>query len=77
MEKTKIDRINELARKSKTIGLTDEEKREQQALRQEYVKACRANLKAALDSVVVVDKDGNRKALRRDDPSPRPFNGPL
>ena len=48
MEQVKIDRINELARKSKTeAGLTPEEKEEQAALRQEYVAAVRANLTEA------------------------------
>ncbi len=61
-----IKRINELSRKSKTIGLTDEEKEEQQRLRQEYLKIFRNNFKATLDSVVIVDKDGNRRALRKD-----------
>ncbi|MFZ5987589.1 MAG: DUF896 domain-containing protein [Bacillota bacterium] len=66
MDQFKIDRINELARKSKTVGLTDEEKEEQKILRQEYIKAFRNNLKSTLDSIVVVDKEGNRKALRKD-----------
>ncbi|GAE88431.1 DUF896 domain-containing protein [Acetivibrio straminisolvens] len=61
-----INRINELSRKSKTVGLTDEEKEEQQRLRQEYLKIFRNNFKATLDSVVIVDKDGNRRALRKD-----------
>ena len=51
MEQAKIDRINELARKSRTEeGLTPEEKAEQAALRQEYVAAIRASLTAQLDS---------------------------
>ncbi|HHV30118.1 DUF896 domain-containing protein [Acetivibrio mesophilus] len=61
-----INRINELSRKSKSVGLTDEEKEEQQTLRQEYLKIFRSNFKATLDSVVIVDKDGNRRALRKD-----------
>ena len=52
-----IDRINELARKSKTAeGLTAEEKEEQQRLRKEYIAAFRANLKSQLDNIEVVDK---------------------
>lgn len=66
MDKAKIERINELAKKSKTIGLNDVEKEEQQVLRQEYIRAFRENLKTTLDSVVVVDKYGNRRALRKD-----------
>ena len=64
MEQAKIDRINELARKSKTEeGLTPEEKEEQAALRREYVAAVRANLTARLDSTVIQYPDGTRKKL--------------
>jgi uncharacterized protein YnzC (UPF0291/DUF896 family) len=66
MDEFKIERINELARKSKTVGLTAEEKEEQITLRQEYIKSFRNNLKTTLDSVVIVDRYGNRKALRKD-----------
>ena len=45
MEKRKIDRINELGRISKTRPLTDEEKREQAALRAEYLDEVRAQLR--------------------------------
>ena len=41
MEKKKIDRISELSRKQRTIGLTEEEKAEQAQLRQEYIQAIR------------------------------------
>ena len=69
MEQVKIDRINELARKSKTeAGLTPEEKEEQAALRQEYVAAVRANLTAQLDSTCVQYPDGTRKKLKRKRP---------
>lgn len=44
MEQAKIDRINELARESKNRELTDEEKKEQKVLRQEYVQAFRNSL---------------------------------
>ena len=69
MEQAKIDRINELARKSRTEeGLTPEEKAEQAALRQEYVAAIRASLTAQLDSTVIQYPDGNRKKLKRKRP---------
>lgn len=45
MEKVKVDRINELARLSKTRPLTDEEKAEQSALRAEYMAEVRATLR--------------------------------
>ncbi len=66
MEEKKIDRINELARKSRTPeGLTPEEKDEQAALRKEYLAAIRANLTAQLDSTVVQYPDGTRKKLKK------------
>lgn len=66
MDQTKIDRINELARKSKTnAGLTPEEKTEQASLRREYLAAVRANLTAQLDSTVIQYPDGSRKKLKR------------
>jgi uncharacterized protein YnzC (UPF0291/DUF896 family) len=57
MEQSKILRINELSRKSKTVGLTDEEKQEQQALRKEYINAFKSDLKITLDSIKFKDKN--------------------
>ena len=69
MEQAKIDRINELARKSRTdAGLTPAEKAEQAALRQEYVAAVRASLTAQLDNTVIQYPDGTRKKLNRKRP---------
>ena len=53
MEKEKLDRINELARKAKTVGLTDEETVERAALRQEYIEAFRAGTRATLESILI------------------------
>ena len=53
-----IERINELARKSRTEGLTPEEKAEQQKLRQEYIAAVKMNLRTQLDNIDVQEKDG-------------------
>lgn len=64
MEQTKIDRINFLARKSKAEGLTDTEKQEQQALRAEYIGAYKKSLRAQLDNIVLVDENGNKRALK-------------
>lgn len=55
MDDTQIARINHLARKSKSVGLTDDERVEQQALRREYIDKVKASLKCALDSIEVVD----------------------
>lgn len=58
MTKEKIDRINELARKSRTAGgLTEEEKAEQAALRQEYRDGVKANLEGQLNNIEIVDKE--------------------
>lgn len=54
-----INRINELARKSKTVGLTDEEKEEQAVLRVEYIKNVRESLRANLNNISIVEKDGS------------------
>lgn len=55
MEKAKIDRINELARKSKTEGLTDSEKEEQKLLRLEFLVEIRADFRATLESIEFVE----------------------
>ncbi|PKM59617.1 MAG: hypothetical protein CVU99_12385 [Firmicutes bacterium HGW-Firmicutes-4] len=54
--KEKIDRINELARKKKDCGLTEDESDEQMTLRAEYLSAIRTNLRAQLDNIEIVDK---------------------
>lgn len=56
MEKHKLDRINELARKSKAEGLTAFEKEEQHALRQEFLAEIRADIRATLESIEIVDE---------------------
>lgn len=53
-----IQKINELANKSKTVGLTEIEKEEQQRLRQEYLRVFRGNMKETLINVKVVDEEG-------------------
>lgn len=66
MEQSKIDRINALAKKAKEAGLTAEEQEERTLLRKEYIAAFKNNLKSTLDSIVIVDEQGNRRALRKD-----------
>lgn len=56
MEKYKIDRINFLAKKAKSEGLSDDEKLEQKALRDEYREAFRQSLISQLDNITVVDQ---------------------
>lgn len=65
MEKEKIERINELARKRKTVGLTQEETAEQEALRKEYITGFRNNLQEILDSVVIQNPDGTQHRLQK------------
>ena len=66
MEKAKLDRINELAKKSKETELTEEEKAEQYALRQEYIQEIRMSFGAMLDNTVIQYPDGTRKSLKKD-----------
>jgi uncharacterized protein YnzC (UPF0291/DUF896 family) len=58
MEKSKIDRINALAKKAKAIGLTERETAERDALRKEYLTDMRAAFKQQLDSTYVQTADG-------------------
>lgn len=60
-----IKRINELAKKQREVGLTDEEKTEQAILRKAYVDAFRQSLEGQLDSITVVEKDGSRHKLEK------------
>lgn len=55
LEKEKIDRINHLAKKAKTEGLTEEEKREQEGLRKEYIEKFREHFKGHLNRVKFVE----------------------
>lgn len=56
MEKAKLDRIGELSRKSRETELTEEEKAEQKALREEYLSMIRANFRSTLENIEIVDK---------------------
>lgn len=58
MDSQKIERINELYRRSKAEGLNEAEKKEQQLLRREYIEAIRGNLLAQLNNIDVEEKDG-------------------
>ncbi|GCD83220.1 DUF896 domain-containing protein [Parageobacillus thermoglucosidasius] len=59
LSKQKMARINELARKAKSSGLTAEETLEQQQLRREYIQAFREAMVETLHSVTVIDPNGN------------------
>lgn len=60
-----INRINELARKSKVSSLSEEEKKEQAQLRKLYIDSFKENLIAQLDNTYIVDEHGNKKKLKR------------
>ena len=64
MDQTKVDRINYLARKSKTEGLTEEEKAEQKVLREEYIEAYRRSLRGLLDNTVIQRPDGTKEKIK-------------
>lgn len=59
MDQKGIDRINELARKSKMMGLTSEEKEEQGKLRKEFIAGIRMNLRSQLDNIDIEEADGS------------------
>lgn len=54
-----IERINFLAKKAKTEGLTEEEKKEQAALRREYIDSVLGNMRTQLDNTYTLDEKGN------------------
>ncbi len=63
MTEEKIKRINELARKQKAEGLTEEEKAEQAVLRKEYIESYKRSLIAQLENTYIVDEKGNKTKL--------------
>ena len=60
-----IARIHELAKKAKTVGLTDEELIERDKLRRIYIDSVKANLVGHLDNTYVVDEKGNKTPLKK------------
>ncbi|GGF89782.1 DUF896 domain-containing protein [Paenibacillus abyssi] len=58
MEKL-IARINELSRKNKSVGLTDEEKTERETLRKQYLDNFKRNFRNQLDAIEWVDDDSS------------------
>lgn len=65
MDEQMIGRINALAHKAKTEGLTEEETRERDRLRQAYVAAVRASLVGQLEHTYLVDETGRKTKLKR------------
>lgn len=67
MTDEKIQRINELARKQKNEGLTDEEKAEQYKLRREYIDSFKNSLIGQLENTYIVSPDGTKTKVTRKD----------
>ncbi|MBE6827255.1 MAG: DUF896 domain-containing protein [Ruminococcaceae bacterium] len=70
METDRLKRINELAKKQRTEGLTEAEMLEQQRLRKEYLAAFKKNLVAQLDNTYIVDSEGNKRKITRKSEKP-------
>lgn len=67
MDKIKIDRINFLAKKAKTEGLTEEEMKEREILRNEYRASFRMGLSGILDNTVIQYPDGTKVPVKKPD----------
>ena len=65
MKKEDIDRINELARKAKTVCLTPAENEERAVLRRAYIDSVVGDLRQQLDNTYIVDSKGNKRKLRQ------------
>lgn len=63
MEQHKKDRLNHLAKKSREAELSEEEKKEQAALREEYIREFRAHFQGVLDHTVIQRPDGSKTPL--------------
>ena len=65
MEQEKIDRINELARKAKNGTLTEEETKERDLLRREYIDSVVGSLRGQLNNTYIMDPSGKKTKLRK------------
>ncbi|MCI8453858.1 MAG: DUF896 domain-containing protein [Lachnospiraceae bacterium] len=59
MNQEGIDRINTLYHKSQSVGLTDEEKAEQDRLRKQYIADIRRNMRGTLNTISIRESDGS------------------
>lgn len=57
MDKIKIDRISELSRKQRSVGLTETEKAEQAELRNEYLASIKRNFRSILENIEIKDDE--------------------
>lgn len=65
MNQEKIDRINELARKSRESKLSDAELKEQKQLRQEYIKSVKENFVKSIENITIIDADGKTRDIKK------------
>lgn len=65
MDESSIKRINELAHKAKSVGLSEEEKLEQASLRKAYIEAIKNNISNSLSNVRIVEKDGSLTEIKK------------
>lgn len=61
MDQKMIQRINDLARKAKTEGLSEAEAKERDMLRKQYMESFRASFRTQLDSIRFVDEDSKQE----------------
>jgi len=69
VDKAQIARINELAKKKRTVGLTEQEEKEQQVLRRQYIDEFKQNLQLTLDNTFVQRPDGSKEKLQKKRPN--------
>lgn len=65
MEQSRIDRISELTRISRTRALTEAELAERAALRAEYIASVKASLEGQLENTYLIDERGNKRPISR------------
>ena len=70
MTQEKIDRINELARKKKSVGLTEDELQEQAILRREYIESYKQSLVSQLENTYILEPDGTKRKVTKKDETP-------
>ena len=65
MEQSKINRINELTTISRTRILTEDEQKEREILRKEYIADMKRSLIGNLENTYIVDEKGNKRKLQK------------
>lgn len=65
----KIRRINQLAKKQREEGLTEEEKNEQAKLRREYIDGFKRSLESQLDNTYILRPDGTKEKVKKHEDS--------